>query len=96
MTSLPTTKRVNGKVLQLSSAEKASTSARWASEDTRAINRKKRGIRDKRHQLLLDTNWTRLDDTSASDKAKYQSYRQVLKAIDPNDLDAVVWPDLPE
>ena len=56
-------------------------------------------IRSKRDQLITETDWTQLDDTSITQdtKAKYKEYRQALRDITkqagfPHD---VVFPEKP-
>lgn len=52
--------------------------------------------RTKRNQLLTETDWTQVEDTSA-DKAIYAIYRQALRDISNQDgfpFD-ITWPELP-
>jgi hypothetical protein len=53
-------------------------------------------VRAKRNQLLTETDWTQVEDTSA-DKAAYAIYRQALRDITDQDgfpFD-ITWPELP-
>jgi hypothetical protein len=53
-------------------------------------------VRAKRNQLLTETDWTQVEDTSA-DKAAYAIYRQALRDITDQDgfpFD-INWPELP-
>ena len=59
------------------------------------IAREWAGIRQERNLLLAESDWTRLDDTTA-DKEAWATYRQALRDItlQPNPLE-VQWPVVP-
>ena len=55
--------------------------------------------RQKRNELLRETDWTQLNDSPliAGKKAEWVSYRQTLRDItDQSDIFNIVWPDKPE
>ncbi|EHU8077694.1 phage tail assembly chaperone [Vibrio cholerae] len=57
-------------------------------------------IRQKRDELIIETDWTQATDAplSAEKKAAFLAYRQALRDIPQNysDPDDVVWPTKPE
>ncbi|RPG29021.1 MAG: hypothetical protein CBB72_016475 [Muricauda sp. TMED12] len=55
-------------------------------------------LREKRDELLKETDWVGGTDVSDTLKAQWNPYRQALRDITENytSLEDVVWPDKPE
>jgi hypothetical protein len=55
-------------------------------------------IRRIRDQLLVDTDWTQLEDVPQATRDKWKPYRQALRDITEtySSLDDVVWPTKPD
>lgn len=57
-------------------------------------------VRVKRNNLLLESDWTRLDDSpiTVEKKAEWATYRQALRDLPEtyaSDINAIVWPTKP-
>lgn len=64
--------------------------------DLMILNRKWKNVRTKRNRLLLDSDWTQLND-SPVDKILWSTYRNQLRDLPQNfsHPDLVVWPTPP-
>lgn len=64
--------------------------------ETNILNRKWKNVRTKRNRLLLDSDWTQLND-SPVDKILWSTYRNQLRDLPQNfsHPDLVVWPTPP-
>lgn len=64
--------------------------------ETNILNRKWKNVRTKRNRLLLDSDWTQLND-SPVDKILWSTYRDQLRNIPQtfSHPDLVVWPTPP-
>jgi len=67
--------------------------------NTKEVNEKLYYLREQRNLLLIESDWTRIDDNGLSDsvKASWATYRESLRDITDSatSLDDVSWPTKP-
>jgi hypothetical protein len=66
--------------------------------DEQKYNQRTEDVRNKRNQLLQQSDWTQLSDISAETKALWEPYRQALRDIteQPGYPFSIVWPTPPQ
>ena len=58
-------------------------------------------VRNARNRLLLESDWTQLEDVPVTTKSKYKEYRQELRDLPQtynqvDNIDDVIFPSIPE
>ena len=91
-------KTINGITTECTPAEVAELDAMKADWDSKAFDRAIAGLRFKRNQLLIETDWMANSDVTMSDTMR--TYRQQLRDITNGlttveQVDAVVFPEKP-
>ena len=95
---MPKYKQVDNQLIEITGAELAELEAREQAWIDSALDRALDGLRDKRNNLLAETDWMANSDVTMSDAIR--TYRQQLRDI-TNGLDtvdkvkAVTWPTKP-
>ena len=74
-------KLVNGIRVELTSEEIAERQAEIDAYNNGAFDRQLEKLREKRNDLLVESDWTVLPDSPIADKTAWQTYRQELRDI---------------
>ena len=95
---MPKYKQVNNELIEITGAELAELEAREQAWIDGALDRALDGLRDKRNNLLAETDWMANSDVTMSDDMR--TYRQSLRDITNGlttkaQVDAVTWPTKP-
>jgi hypothetical protein len=95
---MPKYKQVNNELIEITGAELAELEAREQAWIDSALDRALDGLRDKRNNLLAETDWMANSDVTMSDAMR--TYRQQLRDITNGlttveEVDAVVFPTKP-
>ena len=96
---MPRFKMVNGEMIQLTAEEEAARDAEEKAWADGAPARRMANLREKRNQLLAETDWMGNSDVTMTDA--WKTYRQALRDITkqtPTDdmLSNITWPTKPE
>ena len=83
---MPRHRLVDGKRVEFTAAEEAARDAEEAAWADNALNRALDNLRNKRNQLLAETDWMANSDVTMSDD--WKTYRQELRDL-TNGLDTV-------
>ena len=91
-------KTINGITTECTPAEVAELDAMKADWDSKAFDRAIAGLRFKRNQLLIETDWMANSDVTMSDN--WKTYRQALRDITNGlttveEIEAVEFPEKP-
>lgn len=91
------TKTINGRRVELTASEEAECQQRSKAWDECADERAAKSVRNRRDQLLRESDWTQLEDAPPTVKALYKPYRQALRDMpqQPGFPNAVDFPDKP-
>jgi len=95
---MPKYKQVNNELIEITGAELAELEAREQAWIDGALDRALDGLRDKRNNLLAETDWMANSDVTMSDDMR--TYRQSLRDITNGlttveDVNSVTWPTKP-
>ena len=95
---MPRYKQVNNELIEITGTELAELEAKEQAWIDGAFNRALNGLRDKRNNLLAETDWMANSDVTMSDAMR--TYRQQLRDITNGlttveQVDAVVFPEKP-
>ena len=52
-------------------------------------------LRDKRNELLAESDWTQSRDVTLSNDADWKTYRQALRDMNFSDPNNITWPTKP-
>ena len=87
---------INGELVAFTAEEEAVRDAEEAAWAAGQADRDFEALREKRNQMLAETDWWVLPDRTATDEQT--AYRQALRDITDtySSLDTVVWPTKPE
>ena len=93
-------KLVNGIRVELTSEEIAERQAEIDAYNNGAFDRQLEKLREKRNDLLVESDWTVLPDSPIPDKTAWQNYRTELRDLTNGlttveEVDAVIWPTEP-
>lgn len=93
-------KLVNGIRVQLTSEEIAERQAEIDAYNNGAFDRQLEKLREKRNDLLVESDWTVLPDSPIVDKTAWQNYRAELRDLTNGlttveQVEAVVFPTKP-
>jgi len=91
-------KYVNGELIQLSTEEENAIIAKEKAWNDGALDRALFNLRDRRNNLLSETDWWGASDNTMTDaQKKYrQDLRDLTEGLDTVDkVNAVVWPTKP-
>ena len=95
---MPRYKQVNNELIEITGAELAELEAKEQAWIDGVLERALDGLRDKRNNLLAETDWMANSDVTMSDAMR--TYRQQLRDITNGlttveQIDAVVFPEKP-
>ena len=93
-------KLVNGIRVRLTSEEIAERQAEIDAYNNGAFDRQLEKLREKRNDLLVESDWTVLPDSPIADKTVWQNYRAELRDLTNGlttveQVEAVTWPTKP-
>ncbi len=93
-------KIVNGIRVELTSEEIAERQAEIDAYNNGAFDRQLEKLREKRNDLLVESDWTVLPDSPIADKTAWQNYRAELRDLTNGlttveQVEAVTWPTKP-
>ena len=93
-------KLVNGIRVELTSEEIAERQAEIDAYNNGAFDRQLEKLREKRNDLLVESDWTVLPDSPIADKTAWQNYRTELRDLTNGlttveQVEAVVFPTKP-
>jgi len=83
---MPKYKQVNNELIEITGSELAELEAREQAWTDGALDRELEGLRNKRNNLLAETDWMANSDVTMSDD--WKTYRQALRDL-TNGLDTV-------
>ena len=95
---MPRHRLVDGKRVEFTAAEEAARDAEEAAWADNALNRALDNLRNKRNQLLAETDWMANSDVTMSNdwKTYRQELRDLTKGLDTEDkVNKVTWPKEP-
>jgi hypothetical protein len=98
---MPRYKIINNETIQFTAAEEAAKDVQEQAWSDGAFNRSMTDLRRKRNSLLIECDWTVLEDSPIADKTAWQTYRTELRDLTNGlstveEVEAVVWPTKPE
>ena len=100
---MATRKLVNGEYVDLTAEEIAEIEASRSNVVEETFNAAMTQLRNKRNDLLKDSDWTQANDSPLTDakKTEWQTYRTSLRKITSgltthDEVDSVTWPTKPE
>ena len=97
-------KLVNGILVPLTAADIAEFEQQEKIWQDQAYDRALRRLREKRNQLLAETDWRMVKDYKGTDQLSWETYRQALRDLpatadlqlnDDGNLTNVTWPEKP-
>jgi len=93
-------KNINGVKIQFTAEEEAARDAEELAWNNGAFDRAIENLRDKKNNLLKQSDWTVLPDSPIANKTAWQTYRTELRDLTNGlttveQVNAVTWPTKP-
>jgi hypothetical protein len=93
-------KLINGQIVDMTAEEISARQAEEKEWNDGVFDRAMENLRDKRNNLLKQSDWTVLPDSPIADKTAWQTYRTELRDLTNGlttveQVEAVTWPTKP-